>query len=100
MPLIYRTLGDLYWQIGLVRPAESAYLQVIASIQASESLEEWALAMSGLGELYEATQNPQQALVWYSLAKTAYTLLEDQRAKAVDRHIKKLRKTTDNLLNQ
>nr|WP_290226758.1 hypothetical protein [Trichocoleus desertorum] len=99
-PLIYRTLGDLYWQIGLVRPAESAYLGAIANIQYSEDLEEWALAMSGLGELYEATQNPQQALLWYSQAKIAFTLLEDQRAKAVDRRIQKLRKATDNLLSQ
>lgn len=98
-PLLYRTLGNLYWQTGLMRPAEVAYGRAIDSVQSLEDLEEWSLTMFGLGELYEATQNPQQARLWYSQAKTGFILLDDQRAEVARRRIERLKKTTGNLLN-
>lgn len=91
-PLIYRTLGDLYLQTGVVASAENAYLQAIASIQSLEDLEEWSVTLYGLGELYEVTQNRQQALIFYSQARAGFILLNDQRAEALNRLIDKLRK--------
>lgn len=97
-PLIYRTLGNLYWQAGLMKLAEKAYLNAIDQVQSVEDLEEWAFAMVGLGELYEATQNPQQALLWYRQAKAGFTLLSDQQAEALTRRIERLKRTIANLL--
>ena len=91
-PLIYRTLGDLYLQTGVMNPAENAYLRAIENIQSLEDLEEWSLTLYGLGELYEVTQNLQQALIFYSQAKASFILLNDQRAEALNRAIARLRK--------
>jgi hypothetical protein len=92
-PLLYRTLGNLYWQTGLMRPAEMAYLKAIDSIQSLADLEEWTLAMFGLGELYEATKNPQQALLWYTQARTGFLFLEDLRSEPLNRIIERVKKT-------
>lgn len=92
-PLIYRTLGNLYWQTGLMKPAERAYLSAISSVQSSEDLEEWSLALFGIGELYEASQDLQQALLWYSQARAGFITLDDKRAEILDRRIAKLKKT-------
>jgi len=91
-PLIYRTLGDLYLQTGAIAPAENAYLRAIENIQSLEDLEEWSLSLYGLGELYEVTQNLQQALIFYSQAKAGFILLNDQRAEGLNRDIARLRK--------
>jgi hypothetical protein len=99
-PLLYRTLANLYWQTGLMRPAEEAYARVIEIVQSPGDLEEWSLAMFGLGEIYEATQNLQQAFLWYSQARIGFILLDDQRVAALNLRIKRLKKTTSNLLNQ
>lgn len=99
-PLLYRTLGNLYWQTGLMRPAETAYLKAIEYVQTLEDLEEWALTMIGMGELYEATQEPKQALLWYSQARTGFNLMEDQRAAALNRRIERLKKATGDVLSQ
>jgi len=91
-PLIYRTLGDLYLQTGVMAPAENAYLRAIETVQSLEDLEEWSLTLYGLGELYEVTQNLQQALIFYSQAKAGFILLNDQRAEGLNRDIARLRK--------
>lgn len=81
-----------------MKPAEKAYLDANDQVQSVEDLEEWAFAMVGLGELYEATQNPQQALLWYRQAKAGFTLLSDQQAEALTRRIERLKRTIANLL--
>jgi hypothetical protein len=91
-PLFYRMLGDLYAQTGVMRSAEQAYLQAIEQVQSLEDLEEWSLATAGLGELYEASQDPQQAILWYRQARTGFTFLDDQRAIAANRSIERLKK--------
>ncbi|PSB15842.1 hypothetical protein C7B65_23420 [Phormidesmis priestleyi ULC007] len=91
-PLIYRTLGDLYLQTGVMNPAENAYLRAIETVQSLEDLEEWSLTLYGLGELYEVTQNLQQALIFYSQAKAGFILLNDRRAEGLNRDIGRLKK--------
>ena len=91
-PLIYRTLGDLYLQTGVMNPAENAYLREIENIQSFEDLEEWSLSLYGLGELYEVSQNLQQALIFYTQAKAGFALLRDERAEALSRAIARLRR--------
>lgn len=98
LPIFYRLLGDLYAQTGVMRPAEQAYFRAIGQIQSLQDLEEWTLAMAGLGELYEATKETSTALIWYDQAKAGFRLLDDQRAEALSLRINKLRKTTGNLL--
>jgi hypothetical protein len=94
-PLFYRMLGDLYAQTGVMRPAEQAYLQAIEQVRSSEDLEEWSLAMYGLGELYEVTQNPQQAIIWYGQARIGFIVLDDQRKIVAERSIERLKKLTN-----
>jgi hypothetical protein len=91
-PLFYRMLGDFYAQTGVMRPAEQAYLQAIAQVQSVEDLEEWSLAMYGLGELYEATQDAPQAIIWYGQARAGFSLLDDQRKIVAERSIERLKK--------
>jgi hypothetical protein len=91
-PLFYRMLGNFYAQTGVMRPAEQSYLQTIAQVQSLEDMEEWSLAMYGLGELYEATQDTQQALIWYGQARVGFRLLDDQREIIADRSIERLKK--------
>lgn len=98
-PLLYRSLGNLYWHTGLVRPAKGVYLQAIENVQSLEDMEEWSLAMFSLGELYEATQEFQQALLWYGQARTGFIFLGDQRAEAINRRITKLREKTKTVSN-
>jgi tetratricopeptide (TPR) repeat protein len=91
-PLFYRMLGNFYAQTGVMRPAEQSYLQTIAQVQSLEDMEEWSLAMYGLGELYEATQDTQQAIIWYSQARVGFRLLNDQREIIAERSIERLKK--------
>uniref|UniRef100_A0A832M4A8 Tetratricopeptide repeat protein n=1 Tax=Oscillatoriales cyanobacterium SpSt-402 TaxID=2282168 RepID=A0A832M4A8_9CYAN len=91
-PVVYRTLGNLYWQTGLMKSAENAYLSAIETVQSSEDLEEWSLAMFGVGELYEAIQDFRQALLWYSQARAGFVTREDRRVELLNRRIAKLKK--------
>jgi hypothetical protein len=91
-PLFYRMLGDFYAQTGVMRPAEQAYLQAIEQVQSLEDLEEWSRAMAGLGELYQAIHNTQQAIIWYGQARAGYSLLDDQRKIKLEERIKELKK--------
>lgn len=80
-PIIYRTLGDLYWQSGLARLAESQYLKAIALAKSPADLEEKTLAEFGLGEVNAATGNSPLAKQWYIRAIQGYLALGDaQRA--------------------
>jgi hypothetical protein len=94
-PLFYRMLGDFYAQTGVMRPAEQAYLQAIEQVRSSEDVEEWSLAMYGLGELYEAIQDSQQAIIWYSQARIGFIVLDDQRKIVAERSIERLKKLTN-----
>jgi tetratricopeptide (TPR) repeat protein len=82
-PLIHRTLGDLYWQTGLIRLAEVHYLKAIDLVQGLEDLEDWTIAQYSLGQLYAAIDDPKQALQHYSQARVGYIFLGDPRLAEV-----------------
>ena len=93
-PLIHRTLGDLYWQVGLVRPAEAHYLKAIDLVQGLEDLEDWTLAQYSLGQVFAAIGDPRQTLERYSQAKIGYVFLGDiHQAEVLQRRIDKLKET-------
>ncbi|MBE9001080.1 tetratricopeptide repeat protein [Nostoc sp. LEGE 12447] len=95
--LIYRTLGDLYWQTGLIRPAEANYLKAISLVQGLEDLEDWTLAQYSLGQLYAAIDNPKQAVEYYSQARLGYIFLGDSTlAEVLQRRIDRFKKTAVN----
>lgn len=66
---IYRLLGDYYIRSGLALPAESSYLKALALAQASENIEEQALAAWGLGTLYGRTDQTVPACAYLQQAK-------------------------------
>lgn len=90
--IIYRSLGDIYWQTGLAQKAVDNYLIAIKLAKSSEDLEEQTLALFALGEVYAATDDIKQAINWYSQAKNGYTLLGDsRRANFLKQQIESLR---------
>jgi hypothetical protein len=96
-PILHRTLGDLYWQTGLIRPAQEHYLKAIEQVQGLEDLEDWTLAHHTLGKLYAAIGESQQTLQHYRQAKVGYLFLGDQGlADDLNRRIERLEKATSN----
>jgi tetratricopeptide (TPR) repeat protein len=92
-PLIHRTLGDLYWQTGLIRLAEAHYLQAINLVQGPEDLEDWTMAQHSLGQLYAAIGDRKQTLQHYAQARLGYIFLgNSQLAEDLQRRIEKLGK--------
>jgi hypothetical protein len=77
-PLIHRTLGDLYWQTGLIRPAEAEYLKAIALAKTPEDLEDATLAHEQLGQIYFVMGKKVDAHQVFSKAKEGYATLGDQ----------------------
>lgn len=75
--LIYRLLGDYYIRSGLALPAESSYLQAVAIATANENVEEKALAIWGLGTLYNRTGQTAEACTYLQQAKKLATELGD-----------------------
>jgi hypothetical protein len=90
-PVVYRTLGDLYWQGGLYLMANEAYRKVIELATAPEDLEEKTLAQYGLGEINAATKQVDTAVQFYRQAKDGHTALGDARKiQFLDRLIENL----------
>jgi len=95
--LIYRTLGDLYWQTGLVRLAETNYLKAVDSVQGLEDMEDWTLSQYSLGQVYAAIDDYKKALEHFNQARVGYIFLGDNgRAEFLQRQIKKISKTLAN----
>jgi tetratricopeptide (TPR) repeat protein len=90
-PILERTLGDIYWQIGLAELALKHYQQAIALATSPETLEEKTLAQFALGEVYAALGNKIQAQNWYAQARAGYLSLGHQeRADFIGELIKTL----------
>jgi tetratricopeptide (TPR) repeat protein len=93
-PLIHRTLGNLYWQTGLVNLAQAQYLKAIDLVQGPEDLEDWTLAQYSLGQVAAALDDAKQALEHYSQARVGYVFLGDVRqAEVLQRRIDRLKET-------
>ena len=91
-PVIYRTLGDVYWQTGLANLAAQYYWKAIEQVKTREDLEQWTLAHFSLGEVYAATDNSDWALRSYNQARFGYILLGDtQRADLLEQQIESLK---------
>lgn len=90
-PIVYRLLGDLYWQIGLKLLAESNYLKAIALATTPENVEERAVAEFSLGNLYLTTRNRSEASRWLQQAYREYKVLGDtKRMKDLERRLERL----------
>lgn len=77
---VYRTLGELYTEIGLNLLAQKYYLKAI-ELTVSEDIEGQAIAAVGLGKVYKAIASFQNAIHWLTQARNGYTKLGDmQRA--------------------
>ena len=91
-PVVYRLLGDLYWQIGLKLLAETHYLKAIDLAKSPMDLEERAAAEFGLGKLYAVTRNQSEASYWLKQALAEYKILGDiKRVSDLEQRLDRLK---------
>jgi len=74
---VYHTLGDLYRHIGLNLLAEDRYLVAIKLADVADDVEGLATAQAGLGEVYIALGDEDEAIKWLTEAKAGYDDLGD-----------------------
>jgi hypothetical protein len=77
--IIYRTVGNLYYRIGLGFEAQRYYSEAIKQAEDSENLEEQALALEQRGEVYASLGQKDEAVDWLRRARSKYELLGDLR---------------------
>ena len=88
--VVYRTLGDLYREVGLNLLAQKHYLKAI-ELAELEDVEGQALAAERLGKVYEAIANPQEAIRCLTQARSRYEALGDtQRLKELEKRLAEL----------
>jgi hypothetical protein len=76
---VYLTLGDLYRKISLTRLAETRYLMAVELAVAAGDVEGQAAAQAGLGEVYAAIGNFDEATRWLHQAQAEYEALGDSQ---------------------
>jgi tetratricopeptide (TPR) repeat protein len=87
---VYRTLGELYTEVGLNLLAQKYYLKAI-ELTKSEDIEGQALVAAGLGKVYEAIASPQEAIRWLTQARDSYVTLGDtQQALELEQKLSRL----------
>ncbi|MEQ9233129.1 tetratricopeptide repeat protein [Coleofasciculus sp. E2-BRE-01] len=74
---VYRTLGELYQEVGLHRLAETHYLRAFKL--ASFDIEGQAVIAARLGEVYQALGNSEAARRWFIQARDGYVVLGDSQ---------------------
>ena len=85
---VYRWLGELYRQTGLILEAEVQYLQAVNLAAGSENLAELAAAKVGLGEIKYARSQVEESISLLSEAKKIYAQLEDvQRVQELNQRL-------------
>lgn len=90
--LVYRKLGDLYWQEGVTLLAENHYLKAHELASAAKDIGEQAQLQEALGDLYGAIGEKQEALRWLTRAINSHkTLGNTQRVKELETQIAKLK---------
>lgn len=88
---VYRTLGDVYRQVGLNLLAEVRYLKA-ANLAAVGDVEGQAAAAAGLGEVYDALGNQDEAIRWVTEARNGYEVLGDmQRLSHLEKQLAELK---------
>lgn len=89
--MVYRRLGDLYWQAAVNVLAESSYLEAAKLATAAKDIQEQAQVQAALGELYVAIADKQQAIRWLTQARDSHkTLGNTQRVQELETQIKAL----------
>ena len=76
--VVYRTLGELYREVGLNLLAQKYYLKAI-ELASLEDVEGQAIAAEGLGKVYVAIANRQEAIRWLTQARDGYQVLGDMQ---------------------
>jgi hypothetical protein len=90
--LVYRKLGDLYWQEGVTLLAENNYLKAHEFASTAKDIGEQAQLEEALGDLYGAIGEKQEALRWLMRAINSHkTLGNTQRVKELETQIAKLK---------
>lgn len=88
---IYRLLGDLYVKSGVQIPAEESYHQALELAAAEENLEDATLAHLGLGTLYQAIGQPENAIALLQQALSGAKELGDrQLIDSIERQLGRL----------
>jgi hypothetical protein len=88
---VYRALGELYQQVGLLMQAESRYLRAVEIAEAVSDIESGTAAKAKLGEVYLALGNKNEARDWLTQAQTGYESLGDsQRAGEIAEQLQEL----------
>lgn len=83
-PNVYRALGDLYQQVGLLALAEQRYGDALDLAKRVGDAEGTAAAQAGLGNVYAAAGNKDQAVLQLAQAEAEYQSLGDlQRASQI-----------------
>lgn len=90
---VYRQLGDLYQQTNQQDLAQKRYLKAVELATTAKDVEEKAAAQAGLGELYAARGNVNQAVRYLKDAQTGYESLGNkQQANTVRHRVEQLTK--------
>lgn len=79
--IIYRLLGDIYGQTGLILLAKERYLRGLALAEAEGNLTEKAAIKAGLGETEYILGNEEEAVDWMKQAQKNYSELGDELKK-------------------
>jgi tetratricopeptide (TPR) repeat protein len=88
---VYRQLGDLYQQTKQPDKAETRYLKAVELATTAKDVEEKAAAQVGLGELYAARGNVNQAVRYLKDAQTGYESLGNrQHANTIKQRIQQV----------
>jgi tetratricopeptide (TPR) repeat protein len=88
---VYRQLGDLYQQTKQLDKAETLYSKALGLATTAKDVEEKAAAQAGLGELYAARGNVNQAVRYLKEAQTAYESLGNrQQANTIKQRIEQV----------
>lgn len=91
-PVIYRKLGNLYWQSQLATLAERYYLDAVALAKTIGDVEEQAQSAIALADVYIAIANNSEAIRWLTQARESYQKLGDlQRIQELDSRLARLR---------
>lgn len=90
--VLYKQLGELYWQTGVYVLAEINYLQAVKLAIAARDIPEQAQISEALGELYVAIGEDKEAVKWFNQARESHkTLGNTQRVKELDAEITELK---------
>jgi hypothetical protein len=90
-PNVYRALGELYQQVGLLALAESRYTRALELAKATGDAESTAATQAGLGTVAINLGRNKDARNWLQQAKAGYEALGDTtRSAEIDQQIKQV----------